>query len=345
MLTKIIQVGLGPIGLEMARRLLEHPSVQIVGAVDPAPGKAWRPLSELYTVGLVPVGAHNIIVAPSLEKALSKTNEKPVTAVHTTGSFLHEVTSKILELIENKMNVISTTEELSYPWRHHPKEAHRIDECAKKNNVTVLGTGVNPGFVMDLFPIFLSGVVASVESVHVKRVVDAEKRRGPLKKKIGAGLTVDEFNKRKVSGYFGHIGLVESVAMIGATFNCEMTSICNELKPKVAETMYNGPDLRVIPGMVLGIDQRAIGYDENENERIRLELEMYVGAQQPHDTVRLFGNPEMCVTVQNGTPGDIATVSAAVNYIPLLQDAPAGLKTPVELPVPRWFNSTKLQSN
>ncbi len=339
MIINIIQIGLGPIGLGTVKQLLNHPRVQIVGAVDPAPDKAGRRLAELFPQNSAPDSAGEIMVAPSLEKALSLCSDKPVTAVHTTGSFLESVTSQILELAENKLNVVSTTEELAYPWWHHPKEAKQMDDFAKKNNVTVLGTGVNPGFVMDLFPIVISGISASVDSVYVERIVDAGKRRGPLKKKVGAGITVDEFNKRKATGQFGHIGLVESVAMIGAAYGWNLKEISDDLKPKVAEEPYDSPDVKVAPGDVLGIDQTATGYSEDGTEHIRLHLEMYVGARQPHDTVRLTGIPDMHVTVENGTPGDIATVSAAVNYVPLVTDAPAGLKTPIELPPPRWFGT------
>lgn len=339
MIINIIQIGLGPIGLGTVKQLLNHPRVQVVGAVDPAPDKAGRRLGELFPQNSAPDSASEIMVAPSLEKALALCSEKPVTAVHTTGSFLESVTSQILELVENKLHVVSTTEELSYPWWHHPKEAKQIDDFAKKYNVTVLGTGVNPGFVMDLLPIVISGISASVDSVYVERIVDAGKRRGPLKKKVGAGITVDEFNKRKATGQFGHIGLVESVAMIGAAYGWDLKEISDDLKPKVAEEPYDSPDVKVAPGDVLGIDQTATGYSEDGTEHIRLHLEMYVGARQPHDTVRLTGIPDMHVTVENGTPGDIATVSAAVNYVPLVTDAPAGLKTPIELPPPRWFGT------
>ena len=341
MIINVIQIGLGPIGLGTVKRLLEHPNVKVVGAVDPASDKAGRALAELFPNDSAPQGAAGITVSPSLEKALSGLQDKPVTAVHTTGSFLENITSQIIELVENKLNVVSTTEELAYPWWHHPVESKKIDEYAKKNNVTVLGTGVNPGFVMDLLPIVASGVSASVDSVYVERIVDAGKRRGPLKKKVGAGITVDEFNKRKATGQFGHIGLVESVAMIGAAYSWKLKEIKDDLKPKVAEEPYDSPDVKVKPGDVLGIDQTSTGYDEDGKERIRLHLEMYVGARDPHDSVRLSGVPDMDVSVKNGTPGDIATVSAAVNYIPLVTNAPAGLKTPIELPPPRWFGITK----
>ncbi len=334
---RIIQIGLGPIGLGAVRRMFEHPGVKVVGAVDPAPDKAGRTLSELFDNESVPGWTKEIIVSPTLDKALSAAEEKPMIVVHTTGSFLSNVSSQIIELVENKLNVISTTEELSYPWWHHPAEATEIDECARKNNVTVLGTGVNPGFVMDLFPIFISGVSASVDSVFVERIVDAGKRRGPLKKKVGAGITVDDFEKRKATGKFGHIGLVESVAMIGAAYKWKLKKITDDLKPKVADSLYESTDVTVVPGNVLGIDQTAIGYDTEGRERISLHLEMYVGAREPRDTVRLSGIPGMDVTVNDGTPGDIATVSAAINYIPLVIGARAGLKTAIELPPPRWF--------
>jgi len=341
MITNVIQIGLGPIGLDTAQNVLSHPQLRLVAAVDPAPDKSGGSLSGLIQNNDVINNTDEVTVYPSLEKALASIRQNPDIALHTTGSFLEDVTPQIVELVQNGMNVVSTTEELSYPWWHHPDEAKRIDETAKQNNVTVLGTGVNPGFVMDLFPVFISGIASSVESVYAKRVVNAEERRAPLKKKIGAGLRVEEFNQLETAGKFGHIGLAESVAMIAAALGWQLSEITGELNPKVANLNYESPGIKVPKGNVLGIDQTAIGYDREDNERIRLHLEMYVGAQHTHDTIKLAGDPQLCVTVENGISGDLATVSAVVNYIPIVTNASPGLKTALELPVPRWFGLNK----
>lgn len=333
----VIQVGLGPIGQSIVRRLLGRADMAVVAAVDPAPDKAGRHLGEV--LGLAPGSdrvARDVIVHRSLSNALAKAGARPQVAVHTTSSFLAQVTPQLGELAETGLNVVSTAEELSYPWWHHPAEAEKIDAAARRAGITVLGTGVNPGFVMDLLPVCLSGVTVSVEAVQVERVVDAGLRRGPLKRKIGAGITVEEFEQRKATGAFGHIGLVESVAMIAAAFGWELDAIESELRPKIAEVAYTSADLTVPPGRVLGIDQVAVGRERSGRERIRLHLEMYAGAPAAHDTIRLSGEPPLTLTIPGGTPGDIATAGVVINAISAVLAAPPGLTTMLDLPVPRW---------
>ena len=338
---RVIQVGLGPIGLGAVSRMAARPDIRVVAAVDPDPAKAGRTLGELLresagTAGSDPGAAGNVRVQPTLAEALAGLAERPQVAVHTTSSFLSVVAGQLVQLAEAGLNVVSTTEELSYPWWHHPDEARAIDEAAKAHGVTVLGTGVNPGFVMDLLPVFLTGIAQEVERVEAVRVVDAGTRRGPLQRKIGAGITPAEFEERKATGRFGHVGLPESVAMIAAGLGWSLARIETSLRPVLAERPYASDVVRVEPGNVLGIDQVATGHDASGRERIRLHLQMYVGAPNPHDAVRLFGLPNLEFTVPAGVPGDGATVAAIVAALPRVLAAPAGLKTVLDLPVPRW---------
>lgn len=338
-MTPIIQLGLGPIGQGIVRRILARGDYAVVAAVDPAPDKAGRPLAEVAGLSPADPAAHHAAktrVSPNLGEALADASETPLLAVHTTSSFLSQVTPQLVEAAEHGLNVVSTCEELSYPWHHHPDQARTIDEAARRAGVTILGTGVNPGFVMDLLPVCLSGAAASVSRVDVERVVDAGSRRGPLKRKVGAGLTPQEFQARVATGTFGHIGLVESVAMVAAALGWTLTRITSDLRPKIAQEPYESPDLRVSPGNVLGIDQVAIGLDEQGEERIRLHLQMYVGAPDPNDTIRIQGEPDLELSIPRGTPGDVATMAAVINAIPSVLEASPGLKTVIDLPVARW---------
>lgn len=338
-MTPIIQLGLGPIGQGIVRRILARGDYAVVAAVDPAPDKAGRSLAEV--IGLKPgepgaESAGRTRVCASLGEALTGSPERPILAIHTTSSFLAQVTPQLVEAAEHGLNVVSTCEELSYPWHHHPDQARAIDDAARRHAVTVLGTGVNPGFVMDLLPVCLSGVAASVERVRVERVVDAGSRRGPLKRKVGAGITLDEFQQRAASGTFGHIGLVESVAMVAGAMGWTLTRITSDLRPKIADAPYTSDDLRVEPGNVLGIDQVAVGLGLSGEERVRLHLQMYVGAADPHDTIHLEGEPTLTLNIPRGTPGDVATMAAVINAIPQVIGAEPGLKTVIDLPVARW---------
>ena len=74
-------------------------------------------------------------------------------------------------------------------------------------------------------------------------------------------------------------------------------------------------------------------------EKIRMELQMYVGAPDPGDTIQLFGVPDISLTIPGGTHGDLATASIAVNAVPAILAAPAGLRTVAELPL-GFFSAT-----
>lgn len=338
---QVIQVGLGPIGLGVAARMAARPDIELVAAVDPDPQKVGRPLSEILkdnpgTKGIAPHEVGEIQVSPNLAAALATLERRPDVAVHTTSSFLSTVTSQLVELADAGLNVVSTSEELSYPWWHHPEEARQIDQAAVRAGVTIHGTGVNPGFVMDLLPVCLTGVTETVERVEVHRVVDAGTRRGPLQLKVGAGISPSEFEERKATGRFGHIGLVESVALIGAGLGWRLTRIETELAPKVAESETRTQTALIQPGRVLGINQVAVGFDAGGTERIHLHLEMYVGAPEPKDEIRVLGSPNLRFSAPTGVPGDNATVAAVVNALARVRGAAPGLKSVLDLPIPRW---------
>ena len=111
--------------------------------------------------------------------------------------------------------MISTCEDLAYADLSTPELARRIDTRAREAGITVVGTGVNPGFVMDRLPLTLAAACVRVDHVHVTRIVDANKRRAPLRAKTGAGLTVEEFRAGVAARQLGHRGFGESCALIG----------------------------------------------------------------------------------------------------------------------------------
>lgn len=345
--TRVIQIGLGPIGLGAVARCLERDDIEVAAAVDPHPEKAGRTLRELLEQSgpAVPESAleraGTVKVAPSLDEALESLDRPPQAALHTTSSFLDLVQDQLTELIRRRIDVVSTCEELSYPWWHHPKESAALDAAAKEAGVRVIGTGVNPGFAMDLLPLILTAVSASVDSVSVHRVVDAGKRRGPLQRKVGAGIAPEEFAVKKATGRFGHVGLAESVAFLAHGLGWELASIETDLQPKLAAESYTTAHGTIKAGQVLGIDQVAIGRDEDGVERIRLRLEMYVGAPEPRDVVAIHGTPPLTFTVDGGIPGDSATISALINTLPQLDALAPGLRTMMDLPAPRWNSPTR----
>jgi 4-hydroxy-tetrahydrodipicolinate reductase len=231
---------------------------------------------------------------------------------------------------------VSTTEELAYPWFSQKRIASKIDALARKGKVAVLGTGVNPGFVMDALPIALTGVCERVERISVARVQDASIRRLPFQQKIGSGLTEAEFEAHVRAGKVRHVGLTESIAMIGDAVGWKVDRITDEIHPRLADARVSSEFLTVEPGRVCGIIQDGVGYVKGE-PLIRLHMEAYLGAPKSYDSVEIAGSPRLSMKIAGGVHGDIATAAIVVNSIPKVLAAPPGLHTMRTLPLPSFF--------
>ncbi|HXQ27230.1 MAG TPA: hypothetical protein VN822_12540 [Candidatus Acidoferrales bacterium] len=323
---RVVQFGVGPIGASIARLLREKGSIEIVGGIDRDPAKAGRDLGELVGAPDAPWG---IPVSADTHAVL----EKPVDVVmHTTSSSLAAVMDELLACLSAGCCVVSTCEELSYPFRKHPELSARLDAAAKEEGVALVGTGVNPGFVMDKLVLVLSAAAQRVDFAKAVRIVDASKRRLPLQKKIGAGMTPDEFRAQVAAGIIKHHGLPESVAMVADGLGLVVDDISETIEPVIAKETVKTPFLEVEPGQVAGVHQIARGTSKGQ-DKIFMELQMYLGAKHPADTVELRGEPNLSLTIPGGTHGDIATAAIAVNAIPSILAAPAGLRSMRDLPI------------
>jgi 4-hydroxy-tetrahydrodipicolinate reductase len=259
---------------------------------------------------------------------------RPHAILHCTSSFLPLVKDQLMLAVRAGVNVVSSSEELLMPDLQHAALAAQIDEAARNGGATVLGTGVNPGFAMDFMAVVASAVCQSVESARCVRTVDAGTRRLPLQRKVGAGLTVAEFKAQEKTGRFGHIGMRESVALIGRGLGFELDSITQTLEPVIAGQTTKTPFLTVEKGRVAGIHNIGIGR-RGEHVLVVLDLNMYVGAPQPRDEVILTGVPNVHLRFQGGVPGDQATAAILVNSVAQVVAAEPGLKTVLDLAPPR----------
>ena len=323
---RAIQYGVGPIGAAIARLLRTKKSIEIVGAIDSDPAKAGRDLGELVGSAGAPWG---VAVTNDAAAMLGKSAD---VVIHSTSTHLPEVMEQLLACLAAESCVVSTCEELAYPYRKYPELAARLDAEAKTWGVALIGTGINPGFVMDKLLITLSAASQEIESARAVRIVDASKRRLPLQKKVGAGMSIEEFRAQVAAGAIKHHGLPESVAMVSDALGLSVDEITESIEPVVARERVQTPFLEVAAGQVAGVHQVARGF-AGGHEKIYMELQMFVGASEPADTVEIIGNPNLSLTIPGGTHGDIATASVVVNCIPAILAAPAGLRTSRDLPM------------
>jgi 4-hydroxy-tetrahydrodipicolinate reductase len=326
---KVVLYGVGAVGSLIAKYLLQKEGIKIVGAIDIAEDKVGKDLGEILGLNR----KLGVKVSSDANTVLSKV--KADIAVHTTSSFFKNTYPQIASIVKHGVNVVSTCEELSYPYLTEPKLAVKLDSLAKKHNVTVLGTGINPGFLMDTLIITLTAVCQKIEKINAVRVMNAATRRLPFQKKIGAGLTVKEFKRRIESRKItGHVGLKQSIAMIADALKWKLDKIMVEsVESVIAKKPVESANIKVRVGEVAGLRQRAKGIMKNK-EVIVLDFQAYIGAEEEYDTVTIEGVPNVKQRIQPCVHGDKSTVAMIVNSIPKVINAPAGLLTMKDLPVP-----------
>jgi 4-hydroxy-tetrahydrodipicolinate reductase len=326
---RIVLCGVGAVGALIAKFLLQKEGVEIVGAVDTDENKVNKDLGEVLNLQT----RLGITVSNDADLVLGET--KPDIAVQATSSFLRDTYPQIVTIVKNGVNVVSTCEELSYPYSVDQRLSEELDSLAKKHDVTVLGTGVNPGFLMDTLVITLTAPCQRIDKIEATRVMNAATRRLPFQKKIGAGLTIQEF-KRKIQSraITGHVGLEQSIRMIAEALAWKLERVVVEpVEAVVAEKNTASESIEVRAGNAAGLKQRARGI-MNGKDVIVLDFQAYLGAEEEFDSVEIKGVPDVKQRIQPCVHGDAATIAMVVNMIPKVINAKPGLLTMKDLPVP-----------
>jgi len=323
----VIIYGCGVMGRRATEVLLGKESFTVVGAVDINPELVGKDLGEI----LEPSRSIGITIEDDAEALFSRVDADAV--VLTTTSHLKSVQPQIVQCIKAGLNVISTCEELSYPWKRSPELAEDIDKMARAAGVTVVGTGINPGYLMDSFPLVLTAPLYKVNSIKVTRMMNSGKRRIPFQTKVGTGMTPDEFRQKIEDGVItGHVGLLESINMIADGLGWELDNAV-ELPPEPVITekpLETGLGL-VEPGKVIGL--KSIAHAEVAGEKvITLEFFAYAGVEEEYDEVIIEGTPQLHERIIGGVHGDVGTVAVTVNIIPKAVEASPGIKTMKDLP-------------
>lgn len=321
---KVILFGLGPIGAACARVLAIRPEYKIVGAVDLDPGKVGKDVAEV--IGLP--NRTGVKVSDKTARVLAKEADL---VVHATGSYLVKVKPQLEQIIEAGKNIVSTCEELSNPWAQHPKLADELNKLAKQNKVSVVGTGINPGYAMDLLPLALTAMCQEVKRVRVKRVVDASKRRKQLQQKIGAGMSQESFRQAVARQEIRHVGLSESVALVARGLGWKLDEIQEQIEPVVASQRVITDYITVDPTFVAGVRQWGRGLYAGE-DKVILELVMSVEAPEAYDEAWIDGSPNLHSLVK-GVHGDVSTAAVVANTARRVVEAKPGMLTMVDLPV------------
>ena len=325
---RVMQIGLGPIGMAVSRLLMQKSDWHIVAAIDTDPAKQGRDLGDILgletTLG-IPVRGH---LSPLPSQAID-------IAFLTTVSSFAEVLPTLETLMQAGINVVASTEELFYPYYRYAQQAHALDHLAKEHGVSILGTGINPGFIMDTLVLLLTGVCQQVTRIAVTRVVNASGRRPSLQRQIGVGLTPEAFTEHIAQQRVGLVGPVDSLAFLAHVLRWEMDDFKERLAPVLTDNVLQSAQGRVEPGQVCGV-RHVIKGISNGKEVISLDLRIYLDAEQTRDTIYIEGIPTLEATIKSHDLEDTAAAGLLVNMSPLVHQARPGLLTMIDLPLPHF---------
>lgn len=309
---RVIQYGLGAIGRATAKLVLERPNLRLVGAIDRDPKLTGRDLGDVLGTG------KKLGIAVSDKPAVLFGQLQADAVIHSTVSSFADAYEQLTEIVRAGFHCVTSCEEAMFPYYRHKELAGKLDDLCIKRSCGVVGTGINPGFVMDTLALVLTAACQRVDSVRVLRVVDASTRREALQRKVGAGLTREEFQRLADAGKIRHVGLPESLAFLADAIGKPYDNISETIEPVLRAD-----------GRVAGVKQVATG------DGLTLELQMYCGAPNPRDEIEIAGEPPLKLVLAGGIAGDIATPALLINTLARLVEARPGLHTMRTLGLPR----------
>jgi 4-hydroxy-tetrahydrodipicolinate reductase len=331
---KVVIWGFGAMGSGMAKMIHNKIGFQIVGICDRNPEIVGKSMYELLKISKP---KKDIIIQPNIENVVKKGECEIV--ILATDSFTKKAYPKIEWLIRQGVNVISTAEEMAYPKANEPDLALKMDVLAKEYGVTVLGTGVNPGMMMDLLVVALTGVMESVDKIEVSRINSLSPFGKTVMEEQGVGMNVSEFkHKMELGTLAGHVGFKESVGMISDALGWNVTDFKQTMMPIITDIDRQSAYGFAAKGDVAGVDMNATAWVDNQpvlNLHHPQQIEPELAGVLTGDYIDIEGNPPIHMSIKPEVNGGVGTIAICVNMIPHVINAKPGLKTMIDLPVPR----------
>lgn len=323
---RVVMFGLGRVGGGVARLIAASDRFEIVGAVCRRPQNDGRDVGEIVGVG--PLG---VLASTDADEVLGSVDAD--IAVHATHPRLAVVEPELAAIVDAGLNVITTTEEAAFPWGSHPEEAGRLDEQAKSRGVSILATGVSPGFIWDsLVSVFALGS-SGISAIKLRRRTTMSYLSDGTLGQMGVGLTASEFEEAVQAGdVFGHVGSRQSLDMVGTALGWKPVSFEETLVGVVGYEGDADEDVRPVdPERVCGFDQTAHGvFDRGA---IEVTLAARLGIRDTYDEIELVGPNPRLLRITPAVEAMVTTHAMVANVLPAVVGAQPGLRTMLDLPL------------
>jgi 2,4-diaminopentanoate dehydrogenase len=312
-------IGLGAVGAGILKAALTDPRLAVVSCIDPRPdrgavaaaaefgGPCYADVGDAAEIGDV------AIIAATSDAARTIAIAEP--------------------LVSRGISIVTTCEAMLCARPAQDPALRSLDALARAAGVTVLATGVNPGFVLDLLPVVCGVATRQIESITLVRRVNVATRREKLQEKVGVGIGMDEFQVRQQERRIGHVGLRESVSAVADAYGWQGETV---------ETV--DPVLDDSGQRSLGVRHEATFSDRAGSTRVEALLEMYAGAPD-EDTIIVRGVPPIHAHFPGGTSGDEATLSAVLNAAAGIRSLTVGFLGISALAPPHWTTGVNLEGH
>ncbi len=329
---RVLVLGTGQMGSGIARLVLRKQGLALVGAYARRAERSGLDLGQAIGLGRdldIPIGV-------DLHRVIQQ--GRPHVAIQATCSRLEDAAEEVSTLVRHGVHVISIAEEMAYPVCRSPAIAEEMRRLAVSHGVAVVGTGINPGFVLDLLVITLTGVCADIQAIHATRVNDLSAYGPSVLSSQGVGLTPEAFRQGVQDGtVVGHMGFLESLHMIARALGWELERIDERREPILARVRRETPFVKVEPGHTAGCLHTAVAYHAGRPVITLVhpqQVQPHLEGVETGDSIEITGTPDVRLAGSPEIPGGLGTMALAVNTIPRVLAAPPGLHSMADLPVP-----------
>lgn len=327
-------------GREALRAIVRRPDLELAGLMVHNRSKVGQDAGRL--AGLDPVG---VLATDRLEEILEMDADcvsympLPSAQVGEDPELDERVICRLLASGKNVVTVVGFV----YPKARGPELVRRLEDACTLGQVSLHGTGANPGFIAEVMPLTLSGLCLELESLHVRDSSEFSSypSRSIVVDVMGFTKPPDVYERdaarwrRFLSGLF-----MESLVMVADGLGMSIASVRQRDEVALARQR-----IEVAAGVIeVGtVCAQRWQWTAELGDRPLIRIESVYKAHpsvapewpDPGFAIRIEGKPSFTIELgPNWCTSEVrATAGHAVNAIPFVCDAAPGVRTFLDLPL------------